>query len=77
MPKIICKCKEIIDLSEIPTPNQYMFISDIDYDKFTGSIDSEDLYMEMNIMIKCPNCGRLHIYWDGFDNPSKIYTFEK
>jgi hypothetical protein len=53
-----------------------MFISDEAYDDYSGSIDSEELYMNMNVMIKCPNCLRIHIYWNGFENNSVIYSID-
>ena len=63
-------------MNEIPTPNQFMFISDISLDKYVGMVNIEDLYMKMEIMLKCPKCSRLHIYWDGLDKPSQIHTID-
>lgn len=76
MPKIECECGEIISLNDIPSPNQWMIISDMDYDKYEGMIDSEKLFMEMQIVVKCKVCGRLYIYWDGFENKPIIYNPE-
>lgn len=73
MAKIKCICNNQIWLGEIPSPHQYMIISDSEYDKFHGQIDSEELYMAMKIVVKCDNCGRLHFFWDGFNKPPIIY----
>lgn len=73
MPKILCKCSHYINLSEIPSPNQFLMISDIDYDKYQGLVDAEDIFRAMNIVVICPNCGRLYVYRNGFDMPPIIY----
>ena len=41
MPKINCKCNNVIWLGEIPSPNQWMIISDIEYDQFEDKVDTE------------------------------------
>lgn len=76
MPKILCKCGQIISYSEIPSKNDWLFISDVDYDEFQGKIDSENLYHSMKIFRKCINCGRLYIYWNGVENEPEIYAKE-
>ncbi len=76
MPKINCKCNNVISLGEIPSPNQWMIISDIEYDQFHHQIDAEVLYSKMEVVVKCNFCGRLHIFWDGFDKPQVIYKKE-
>jgi len=73
MSKIICKCENVIWLGEIPSPQQWMVISDVVFDGFQGQIDAELLYSKMNIIVKCDVCNRLHIFWDGFDKPQTIY----
>lgn len=76
MPKYLCKCVYTILLGEVPSPNQYMIISDIDYEKYQGLINAEDLYLKMSIVTKCSNCGRLYIYWNGFNNAPSVYKVE-
>ncbi|NRT13762.1 phage FluMu protein Com [Flavobacterium sp. 28A] len=76
MPKIICeKCNEIINLSEIPSKNQWMIISDIHLDECweNDNINSDKLYSKMEIMVKCPNCQTLHVFWNGFEKKPQIY----
>ena len=48
MPKIKCVCGNIIGLGEIPSPNQYLMISDVLFDKFQGYVDAEEIYKEIN-----------------------------
>lgn len=76
MPKYLCKCGCTIPLGEVPSPNQYMIISDIDYEKYQGLINAEDLYLKMSIVAKCSNCGRLYIFWNGFNNAPSVYKVE-
>lgn len=76
MPKLKCECGEIINLSEIPSKNQYMFISDIEYDSFSGMIDAEDLYLKMKIFVQCPICFRIHMFWNGFNKKPEIFKRE-
>jgi len=77
MPKIRCLCGEVIGLGEIPCPYEYMFISDEDYDKFDDPIDSVNLYLKMTKLIKCPACGRIYIYWNGFNEEPEVFQKEK
>lgn len=73
MPKVLCKCGCAINLSDIPSSNQMLIISDIDYDKFQGLVDAEEVFTTMNIVAVCPNCDRLHVFYDGFNKPPIIY----
>ncbi|MDM1044970.1 hypothetical protein HX004_07830 [Myroides sp. 1354] len=77
MPKMKCTCGEIINLGGIPSPHQYLFISDTDFDQFQDTIEAEEVYLKMKICIQCPLCLRLHIYKEGFDRSGQIYLLEK
>ena len=77
MPKVICICCEIINLSDIPSSNQLLMIEDVKYDKYFDSINAEELYKEMTLVVRCPNCKRLYIYVNGFENQPLIYSLEK
>lgn len=74
MPGIRCKCGEILRYGEIPNPIEWDIISDVEMDRFTGQIDAGELYREMKSMLLCPNCGRLWIYWNGFDQDPQEYV---
>ena len=77
MPKVQCKCNFVINASQIPSPYQYLIISDKEFDQFEGQVDAEEIYSLMKIVLKCPNCGRLHVFWNGFDKPQQIYKLEE
>jgi hypothetical protein len=74
MPKLVCKCNYVIGLSDIPSPHQFLMISDTDYDKINKRLDRATLYQMMTLVVKCPNCGRLHVFWEGVDTPQSIYN---
>ena len=77
MPGIICKCGNRIANGEIPSPNEWLIISDIDYDKYSGNVDSEVLYKDMKSMLICNVCGRLWLYWKGYGREPIPYQREE
>ena len=76
MPKLLCKCGNVIKANDIPNPNQYMIISDTDFEKYSEVKDLYDLYIKMTIVLKCSACHRLWIFWDGFSAPPQPYLLE-
>lgn len=76
MPSIICSCGELLSYGEIPCPIEWLVISDTEYDNYQGMINSEALYLEMKSMLKCTRCGRLWIFWNGFNRSPSCYTPE-
>ena len=77
MPKFLCNCKNVINLSEIPSPNQLLIISDVELDKFSGMIDSKKLYEKMIIVAACNVCKRLHIFRNGYNQAPDTYYPEE
>ncbi|KAA2243179.1 hypothetical protein F0L74_11735 [Chitinophaga agrisoli] len=76
MPEMNCRFGNIIPMGEIPNPNEWLFISDVEYDKFFDTIDAEVLYMQMKGMLKCDQCGRLWFFWNGYDKEPICYIQE-
>ena len=77
MAKFRCVCGQSISTSdEIPNPNEWRLISDIEFDDVNGPIDAEALYQRMRIMYRCPVSDHLWVFWDGFDAPPKLYAPE-
>ena len=76
MPGIKCKCGNVIKTGEIPNPNEWLIISDVDYDAYSGNIDSEELYKEMKSMLVCKQCGRLWVYWNGYKKDPTPYIID-
>ncbi len=73
MPKMLCACGNVLRYSDIPCKIEYKFISDVDYDKYEAKIDSEELYTKMQSFLKCPDCQRLWVFWEGLDNEPQEY----
>ncbi len=77
MAKLRCACGRIITTSgEIPNRLEWKIISDVDFDEFEGIVDAEDVYLRCKSIFRCPECGRLWIYWDGFGEAPVCYAPE-
>jgi hypothetical protein len=75
MAKLRCECGYLIPISgDIPNLIEWKIISDSKFDEFEGMVDSEEIYMACNSMFKCPNCGRLWVYWNGFEQDPECYS---
>jgi hypothetical protein len=77
MPKYVCLCENIINLSDIPSPNQLLLIEDVDYDKYFDKTDAEKLYEEMVLTVRCNTCKRLYVFENGYNNNPIIYKLEE
>ncbi|WP_413208407.1 hypothetical protein [Rhodospirillum sp. A1_3_36] len=73
MPSIICRCGNRLRFGVIPNSLEWLIISDSDYEKIEGNIDSEELYMKFKSIIKCDNCRKIWIYWNGFQDEPVCY----
>ena len=60
----------------VPNPAEYLFVSDLDFDSFTGRVQAEDLYMTMSHAFRCSSYGRLHVFWSGMDENPTVYAPE-
>lgn len=76
MPKIRCNCDNIISYSQVPNPNEWLMISDVEYDSYDSGTSLGELYGNMKSILKCDTCGGLWIYWNGFDNEPTFYLPE-
>jgi hypothetical protein len=78
MAKFLCKCGETLRISgAIPNPIESHIIPDSDLEAFVESArDADGLYPSGIPMLRCPNCDRLWIYWDGWDGPPNVYRLE-
>lgn len=77
MAKFRCVCGQMISTSgPIPNPHEWRVLSDTDFDAFTGPVDAEKIYRASRCLYRCPDCGHLWIFWDGFDRPPHLYRPE-
>jgi len=67
MPSHQCRCGHRISYGEIPAKDEWLFLPDAEFERFKGSVDAEAVYRAMRSFLKCPSCGRLWMFWRGFD----------
>ncbi len=77
MPSLTCGCGEIVNYGEIPCPNEWLFMSDVEFDKLSGLVDVEEIYKAMKSLIKCPRCGMMWFFWNGFQAEPQQYVPQK
>jgi hypothetical protein len=73
MPGLDCRCGLRIGYGEIPCSDEYLLISDVEFEPFWEEMDVERLYNSMRGVLKCPRCGRLWVFWDGYQNVAQEF----
>lgn len=73
MPAIACNCGRRISYGEIPCAHEWLVISDTDFDRLSGHVDVDQIYNTATSLLRCPECGRLWIFWKGFDHEPSEY----
>jgi hypothetical protein len=69
MPKRVCLCGVVINLSAIPCPEGYRLASELELEKLSAMGLSntadflDELWRRSCRCLKCSNCGRLVVYW--------------
>ncbi|CAB3783741.1 hypothetical protein LMG28138_01700 [Pararobbsia alpina] len=76
MPSIKCECGHRICYGDIPCSDEWLMMSDTAFDKHHGQVDVDELYRAMTHVLKCPDCGWLWVYWNGFRNDPQGYRPE-
>lgn len=71
---LYCRCGHLIDYGVIPCPEEWLFVADDVFDRFSGATDVDEIYRAMRSFLKCPACGRLWVFWDGFSQPPEEYV---
>lgn len=68
MAKFLCTCGGLVRTSGgIPNPQQWNLISDVRFDDFTSQVEAEEVYAAATHAYRCDDCGRLWIFWQGYD----------
>ena len=77
MAKVQCKCGYL--LSDVQTGvNLYVYTKDEWYNiRDMGMIDTLNIPFPKYDVWKCPKCGRIYVYDDGYGDPIAVYTLEK
>jgi hypothetical protein len=76
MARFLCACGDQIRTSgDIPHPYEWLLIADRDVpdSAWEGETSIKQIYELANHAFKCPTCGRLWVFWDGFDADPKRY----
>ncbi|WP_324841655.1 hypothetical protein [Actinocrinis sp.] len=77
MAKLRCYCDTIIQTSGgIPNELEWKIISDIEFDRFAGMVNAEEIYSACKSAFRCPTCDRLWIFWRDMEHPPRCYTPE-
>jgi hypothetical protein len=71
MPKLLCKCSEVLHYGDIPCAIEWRVISDVAFDEFSGEVSAEAVYQVTRTMLRCPRCGRLWMFWDRDERPTE------
>ena len=78
MAKFDCKCGNVITTSgQIPNPDEWLMMSDVEFDTLDSNIDSEELYKKMVSLFVCNRCKRIWIFWKGFKSEPTPYINEE
>jgi hypothetical protein len=74
--KFLCACGDQIRTSgDIPHPYEWLLLADRDVPDgaWAGTVGFKQMYERATHAFKCPTCGRLWVYWDGFDADPQRY----
>jgi hypothetical protein len=75
MSRFNCVCGHTIRISgDIPNPGEWLFISDVDYERWSGTIDAEELYHAFRRAYLCPVSGHLWVFEHGITGTPKLYA---
>ena len=72
MPKILCTCGDTIPFHRLDEPNEWMMINAAALYQLPDSARKSEIFPQLTGMLKCPVCGRLWVFWEGFgENPQE------
>jgi hypothetical protein len=75
MAKFRCVCGYVISTSgEIPNPDEWHCLSDVEFDSIAGEVSVEDVYQRTTIFYRCPKSDHLWAFWSGLGSPPTLYS---
>lgn len=74
MPNLACTCGATLNYGEIPCPIEWLLFSDAQFDDLPRQVETETLYRQAISLLRCPQCARLWVFWEGFGKPPEEYT---
>jgi hypothetical protein len=73
MPSYLCKCNKRIDYTSIPADPSYQLVADKDVVVQDDIVTCNATWSEATQVLRCPYCGRLWVFWDGFHKAPTEY----
>lgn len=75
MSRFRCTCGHVLTTSgEIPNAAEWLYISDVKFDSYSGSIDAEQLYAAFDHAFVCPKSGHVWMFHDGLEAEPTGYS---
>jgi len=75
MSKFRCVCGEILTTSgSVPNEIEWLYISDVDYERFAGTVDAEEVYEALGHAFVCPRSGHIWVFKEGIENDPSGYA---
>lgn len=74
MPNLACTCGATLNYGEIPCPIEWLLFRDAQFDVLPPQVETEALYRQAISLLRCPECARLWVFWEGFGRPPEEYT---
>lgn len=82
MPKLKCRCSNLIDLTPIPCEQKYWLVHDkgthdlYGTEKTTGDDLLRELLNDAAQLFKCEQCGRLLVFWTSDQNKASVFKLD-
>ena len=73
MPSYLCKCNKRIDYTTIPAESSYHLLADEDVEIEEDIVTRNAAWSRAVQVLRCPNCDRLWVFWDGFHEAPTEY----
>ena len=77
MPSIECRCGRHLSYGEIPSPIEWRILSDVEFDRFVGTVEVEAIYAATRLMLRCTDCERLWVCWEDHAAPIEYQPVSK
>ena len=79
MANVMCRCGNRLSNVQCPNDVQLYVYTDAEWDAIInmGVIDPIDIPSPKYDVWRCPKCGRIYVYGDGYGEPIAVYTLEQ
>lgn len=79
MSRMVCKCGETLSNTAVPNDIQLRVYSDKEWDDILNcnSIEPWKIPLPKYDVWKCPNCGRIYVFGEGYGPAIMVYRLEE